>query len=88
MKTEFRNSFQKDLANIKDKEILQKIKAVIEAVEAAQTLAEITNLKKLKVKGNFYRIRIGDYRIGANLTQGTITFVRVLSRKDIYKYFP
>jgi mRNA interferase RelE/StbE len=83
VKTEFRSSFQKDLANIKDKQVLQKIKAVIEAVEAAQTLTEIANLKKLKVKGNFYRIRIG-----VKFTQDTITFVRVLSRKDIYKYFP
>lgn len=64
MKTEFRSSFQKDLANIKNKEILQKVKVVIETVEAAQTLTEIANLKKLKVKGHFYRIRIGDYRIG------------------------
>lgn len=88
MKTKFLSSFQKDLTNIKNQEILQRIKAVIEAVEAAQTSTEIVNLKKLKVKGNFYRIRIGDYRVGVKFTQDTIIFVRVLSRKDIYKYFP
>lgn len=51
MKTEFRSSFQKDLSDVKDKALLQKIKAVIEEVEAAQTLAEIANLKQLKAKG-------------------------------------
>lgn len=88
MKTEFRKSFQKDLSDIKNKALRQKVKAVIEEVEAAHTLADISNLKKLQAKGNFYRIRISDYRLGLSLTQDTITFVRLLSHKDIYKYFP
>ncbi|MCC5620529.1 type II toxin-antitoxin system RelE/ParE family toxin [Nostoc sp. CHAB 5715] len=33
-------------------------------------------------------MRVGDYRIGFTVAGDTITFVRVLHRKDIYRYFP
>ncbi len=45
-------------------------------------------LKKLKGFDGAYRIRIGDYRVGLFIVQETITFARVLHRKEIYRYFP
>jgi len=37
----------------------------------------------------FYRIRIGDYRIGIELENPTtLRFIIVLHRKNIYKKFP
>ena len=88
MKSEFRKSFAKDLKKIKDKSLLTKFKAVIEAVEAAENLSKITNLKKLKAEGNYYRIRIGDYRMGLLLESDTFIFIRCLHRREIYKFFP
>lgn len=88
MKTEFRKSFAKDLKKIKDKSLLTKLKKAIEAVEAASGLSTITNLKKLKAEGNYYRIRVGDYRIGLLLDVNTFIFIRCLHRREIYKYFP
>lgn len=35
-----------------------------------------------------YRIRVGEYRIGVRIMGDMVTFVRVLERKDLYKYFP
>ncbi|WP_256973597.1 type II toxin-antitoxin system RelE/ParE family toxin [Nostoc sp. T09] len=49
---------------------------------------KISNIKKLKADGNYYRIRVGDYRIGFAEDEDMITFVRVLHRKEIYRYFP
>jgi mRNA interferase RelE/StbE len=49
---------------------------------------EIPHLKKLQGFKSVYRIRIGDYRIGIFIDGNTVQFVRVLNRKDIYKYFP
>ena len=46
------------------------------------------NLKKLKGAGGYFRLRLGDYRVGIALEQETVVFVRFLNRKDIYKYFP
>jgi mRNA interferase RelE/StbE len=51
-------------------------------------LEELNNIKKLKAKGDYYRIRVGDYRIGLTANEEVITFVRVLHRKEIYRYFP
>jgi mRNA-degrading endonuclease RelE of RelBE toxin-antitoxin system len=48
----------------------------------------IKDLKKLKEEDNAYRMRIGDYRIGFFLMGDTITFARVLHRRDFYRYFP
>ena len=88
MKVEFRESFTKDLKDVKDKSLLKRAKEVIEAVEQANSLADIPNLKKLKGGGNYYRMRIGDHRVGVTLESDTVLFVRFLNRKDIYKYFP
>ena len=88
MKTAFRDSFAKDLKNIRDKAALRKIKELIEAVGLSDSLSPIPNLKKLKGHEHYYRLRAGDYRIGIALKSDTVIFVRALNRKDIYKYFP
>lgn len=88
MKVGFRESFAKDLKGIKDKALLKKMKEVVEAVEKADALSDVANLKKLKGGGNYFRLRVGDYRLGVALEGDTVVFVRFLNRKDIYKYFP
>lgn len=88
MKVEFRKSFEKDLSKLKDQNLLARIKAVIEEVESAESLLNVNNVKKLEANGNYYRIRVGDYRIGLTNEEEIITFVRVLHRKEMYRYFP
>ena len=88
MKVEFRGSFAKDLKSVKDKSLLKRAKEVIELVEQTNSLTNIPNLKKLKGGGNYFRLRIGDYRFGISFENDTVIFVRFLDRKDIYKYFP
>jgi mRNA interferase RelE/StbE len=84
----FRDSFAKDLKGVKEKGLLGRVREVIEAVEKADSLAELPNLKKLKGGGNYFRVRVGDYRVGVALENNTVVFVRFLNRKDIYKHFP
>ncbi len=88
MKVEFRASFAKDLRQIKDKDLLRRVKDVIERVEQAERLQDIGQFKKLKGGEDYYRIRVGQYRIGLTVTGEVVTFVRCLSRKEIYRYFP
>ncbi|MEA5593407.1 type II toxin-antitoxin system RelE/ParE family toxin [Rivularia sp. UHCC 0363] len=88
MNVEFRKSFEKDLRKIRDETLLQRIQAAIEEVENAENIGEISNLKKLKADGDYYRIRVGDYRIGLTIVDDVIIFIRALQRKDIYRYFP
>jgi mRNA interferase RelE/StbE len=84
----FKESFVRDLWNIKDKGLLTQVRELIEPVEQAPHLGQVANLKKLRGGGNYYRIRVGDYRIGLIVEGDAITFVRFLHRKDIYRYFP
>jgi mRNA interferase RelE/StbE len=74
VKAEFRESFAKDLKGVKDKGILKRVKELIEAVEKADSLADLSNLKRLRGGGNYYRLRVGDYRIGISLENDTVMF--------------
>jgi mRNA interferase RelE/StbE len=88
VKTAFRESFARDLKTVRDRKLLQRVKEVIEAVEKADSLSDLPNLKKLKGTKGYFRLKLGDYRIGLVLENDTMLFVRFLDRKDIYKYFP
>ncbi len=88
MKTVFRRSFTRDLRGIKDRRILSKIQAAIENVEAVDRPDEISNLKKLSFGNHYYRIRVGDYRIGIVIESAEVDFVRCLHRRDLYRFFP
>jgi mRNA interferase RelE/StbE len=88
VKVQFRASFSKDLRSIKDKDLLGRIRETIEYIEKAQKLPDIANLKKLKGGSIYYRIRVGEYRIGLTIENNTVAFVRLLNRKEIYRYFP
>ena len=83
MNTQFKESFTKDLRKIRDKDLLNRAKAVIETVEQAQSLGQIPNLERLKGWTRYYRIRVGDYRVGLAVEGNVVTFVRFLHRKDI-----
>ena len=88
MKVKFRESFVKDLSRIKNAKLLAKLRRAIENVEESNTPQEIRNFKKLKGNQFFYRIRIGQYRVGLKMDGDTIIFIRFLSRKEIYRFFP
>ena len=88
MKVRFKASFASDLRALNDKSLLERIRAVIVKVESAQCLAEIPNLKKLKGGGAYYRVRVGDYRVGLTAEEDAVVFVRVLHWREVYRYFP
>jgi len=88
LNVQFRSSFLKDIKVLTDKQLKDRIQATIAQVEGAQALRDISSLKKLRGSRNYYRIRIGEYRIGLAYEDGNIVFVRCLHRRDIYKYLP
>lgn len=88
MQVTFRSSFLRDLKKIKDQRLLDRIAQAIESVEQAADLQDLSDLKKLSGFHDFYRIRVGDYRLGIALAHGAIEFVRCLPRKEMYRYFP
>lgn len=88
MKVEFREIFLKDLRNIKNAKLLAKVRKAIENVEDSDAPHQIRNFKKLKGSDSYFRIRIGNYRVGLKIQNHVVIFVRFLSRKEIYRFFP
>ena len=89
MIVEFDKSFSKSLDKVKDSTTLQRTEKTILKLESANSLKDVNNLKKLSGFSNYYRIRIGDYRIGVEqIDKRTIRLIIIAHRKDIYKKFP
>jgi mRNA interferase RelE/StbE len=86
--TAFTSSFLRDVRKLPDDAIREHVRNAILMVEAAPDARSVPNLKKLSGAGSYYRIRLGDHRIGLSIQDDVVTFVRVLPRKDIYRYFP
>lgn len=87
MRVIIRESFVKDSLKLSRK-VQNQIALVIDKINAAANISEIHNCKKLKGFKTAFRIRIGDYRAGFFFENNTVELVRVLSRKEVYRFFP
>jgi len=89
MNVEFDKSFEKWLSNISEAVVLKKVEETILKAENAKTIQEIPSTKKLSGYKSYYRIKIGDYRIGfERINKTTIRLIIVANRKEIYRRFP
>ena len=88
MKIEFKKSFLSDIKKLKSKSLKDSVSDCIKQVESSVNPTQIKNLKKLTGYDKYYRIRMGDYRIGVKIENNTVYFVVFEHRKDIYKGFP
>ena len=88
MRLRFRSSFARDLKAIKDKTVLSQVKEVIGEIERAERIEAVSGVSRLSGGRGYYRIRIGDYRIGLIFDGGEVELVRCLHRREIYRYFP
>jgi mRNA interferase RelE/StbE len=86
MKVEIRQSFVKDSLKLPSN-IQKEVAGIITLIESSQKLSEFPSCKKLKGFKTAYRIRTGNYRIGFFYENNVVELVRVLARKDIYRYF-
>lgn len=88
MKTAFKASFLKAIKKIDSDQLKADIANAIRNVESAESQRQFSQLKKLKGYKQYYRIRIGDYRIGVKIEEEIVIFVDVDHRKNIYRIFP
>ena len=92
MNFEISKAFQKSY-RLKDEQLAAAILSVIDEINHAEQLSDITHLKKLKGYQTAYRIRVGSYRIGVFIEPDTsgqlsVTLSAFSHRKGIYKKFP
>jgi mRNA interferase RelE/StbE len=88
VKVIFKQSFAKDLKQIRERPLLQRVQEAIVEMEGANTLDEVRHIKKIQGSTGYYRMRLGDYRLGMRVDGEAIVLVRFLHRKEIYRYFP
>ena len=80
--------FQKEVRSLSTP-IKIRVLAIIERVIEAETLADVPNLKIMEGARDYFRIRLGDYRIGIyRRDDNVIEFQRVGTRGDFYNRFP
>ena len=87
MTVHFRKSFVNDLDALGQRDRARIEKTILE-LEEVDTLRDVRHLKKLHGRRGFFRIRVGDYRVGFTFLSGVITLVRCLDRKEFYRRFP
>jgi mRNA interferase RelE/StbE len=89
MNVEFDRSFLKSLRKLNDSQLREKIEKLIVTLEQSDSLSKITTVKKIVGHQSYYRIRLGDYRIGIEkINSITVRLIIVAHRKDIYAVFP
>ena len=89
MIVEFDKSFYRTLTKLKNVTVLKKVERTITKLEAAQSLNDVLEVSKLTGYKKYYKIRLGDYRIGLEKINSTkIRLIIIANRKDIYKIFP
>lgn len=88
MEVVFARLFLKDLQNISDKKLKSEVVQAIEEFESAQSLLELSNIKKMRGYSEAYRLRIGKYRLGFYCDGLTVKLARFVKRETICKLFP
>jgi mRNA interferase RelE/StbE len=89
MIVEFDKSFERSLDRIRDQSLFSRIEKSILNIEKADKIEDIPGIKKLSGYKSYYRIRIGDYRLGfEKIDPKKVRIIIIAHRKDIYKTFP
>jgi mRNA interferase RelE/StbE len=68
--------------------VLTRVAAAVREIEGAESLADLRSVRPLVGSPAFYRIRIGEYRLGMLVEGEAVEVVRFLHRREIYRYFP
>lgn len=89
MNIEFSKSFDKQTSRVRDKILLKRLGNIIKKVIESDSLSQIPNVKSIVGHPGYYRIRLGDFRIGISLEEETVWF-HFFGKKDesTYKKFP
>ena len=88
MKVTFKKRFLRDLKGLPTA-IRQRVEVLVfEELPEIDNIQQLSGLKKIQGHHTYYRLRVGDYRIGMSIEQDQIILYRVLHRKDIYRNFP
>jgi mRNA interferase RelE/StbE len=85
----YAKTFEKDLRTIAGNPgIKKRLLEFIKRLKMSDSLDELHGIRKIEGYASYYRVRIGDHRLGVKLSGDTVELIRFLHRKDIYRRFP
>lgn len=84
----YKKTFLKDLARVPSSYRIKIERLVFEDIPNQDSIFGTLDIKKMKGYRDYFRIRMGNYRIGCKIEKDKIIFYRVMSRDDIYRVFP
>ncbi|MCP4605074.1 MAG: type II toxin-antitoxin system RelE/ParE family toxin [Proteobacteria bacterium] len=89
MEVQYRKAFLRDLKKLKRQPVYDRIfKLAFTTLLEADRLRDVAGVKAMRGYPNRYRIRVGDYRVGIKVQGNSIEIMRVLHRREFYRYFP
>ncbi len=89
MEVTYTKTFLKDLAKVFPAKTRNKIEHfVFEELPTIDSIANVGAIEQMTGFKNYYKMRFGDFRVGIKKSNNSIELLRVLNRKEIYKYFP
>jgi mRNA interferase RelE/StbE len=89
LKVAYAKTLAKDLEVVsRNSAVKKRLSKLIETLKTIDTLNELKHIKKIEGYDCYYRLRIGDYRLGLKVLGDTVELIRFLQRRDIYRRFP
>ncbi|MEW6620629.1 MAG: type II toxin-antitoxin system RelE/ParE family toxin [bacterium] len=89
MKIKYTKKFSQDIDKIKNQTTVKKrLWKLIQQIKETKELTTLKDVKKIQGYTEYFRIKVGDYRLGVKMKRDTVDMVRFLHRKEIYRYFP
>ena len=88
MKTFYQKRFLKDLIQVPAKVRKQIAEFVFEEAPRFHSINDSVKIERMIGYPSYYKIRFGVYRVGLKKENESLIFIRVLHRKEIYRYFP
>ena len=88
MEVEYTVGFTRDLRRIRSSELRKRVLDKIQEIEDSSAIMEVGAVRSMTGGGHYYRVRIGDYRLGIAVEGNAVTLLRFLHRREIYRSFP
>jgi mRNA interferase RelE/StbE len=81
--------FSKDLDAIRhENKVKKNLLELIRNIKEIDSLKTLGGVKKIEGYSDYFRVKLGDYRLGLRASQNKVELIRFLHRKEIYRRFP
>ena len=81
--------YERDIRRTRNRDILRRVDSAIADLGVADSIGEVRNIERVRsARGQHYRIRVGNYRIGVTVVRGMAILSKFGHRRDFYRRFP